>query len=692
MRTLSILTVTLLFTTTTTLSAQQNTIPELKGKTVREVFNELLPGMGAEDQGARRNPQQQWQNICFRAGTPGKEKLRLEACQVMIEKLGSKTPDPARIWLLKQLERIGRGESVEAVSAVLNDKNPLVRDGAVRCLANNPDPKATARLLAQLPKSKGQAKVALINALGYRADPSAVQTLVKELQANDSAVAQAAARALGKIATPGVAKHLADARGDAKGSLRLWICDAYLLCADRYLKAGQTKEAAAIYNDLYQTEKLRPIRLAALEGMIKTSGDQAGVLIFDILDSKDTGARNIALASVQTINTKALNDLTSRSAKLPEERQVRLLRVLASRGDKSQMPVALAAARSKNQTLQQAGLLALGRLGDASVVPMLLDTLFENSPLSGAARTSLQRLAAKGVNEKLITALKTDKDVNHKANLISLLEARRAAAALPVLLDEAMGEEASLRTRAMSALRQIAEPEDIPALIPALLKAKKGSERENAERTILTVSKRIVDEKERPEVILAAVNEKNKAALLPLLGGMGGEKTYQLARAALTSKSEELYDAGVVALCNWPDPSVSDDLLKLAKQARKPEQRNLAFTNLVRVNSLDSERPNEQKLETLKQAMKLAQNKEMRQFVLNGLSKVKHIETLRYVLPYLKDKELQQAACRTIVELAHSRTLRRPHQKEFIRALDQVIPICRNNGLIERAKKYKDDF
>jgi len=44
---------------------------------------------------------------------------------------GKLVPPPrrARIWLLKQLERIGREECVEAVAKMLDDQDPLVRDG-----------------------------------------------------------------------------------------------------------------------------------------------------------------------------------------------------------------------------------------------------------------------------------------------------------------------------------------------------------------------------------------------------------------------------------------------------------------------------------------------------------------------------------------------------------------------------------
>ena len=68
---------------------------------------------------------------------------------------------------------------------------------------------------------------------------------------------------------------------------------------------------------------------------------------------------------------------------------------------------------------------------------------------------------------------------------------------------------------------------------------------------------------------------------------------------------------------------------------------------------------------------------------------VRHIETLRYILPYLDQPMLAQAACKGVVELAHSRMLREPNRAEFAKALDRVIVLCKDKGLVDRAKQYK---
>src|ERR1700722_7436623 len=123
---------------TQTVSTAWSAPPDLKGKTLKQTFDDLLPNL------SKTEAQQQWQNICLQVGAPDNESLRQEACKLMAEKLDTKTAAAARIWLLKQPDRIGREECVEAAPHGLDDKDDQVRDAAVRCLANNPAARAAS--------------------------------------------------------------------------------------------------------------------------------------------------------------------------------------------------------------------------------------------------------------------------------------------------------------------------------------------------------------------------------------------------------------------------------------------------------------------------------------------------------------------------------------------------------------------
>ena len=155
-------------------------------------------------------------------------------------------------------------------------------------------PQATAKLLAKLATTKDNTKVGVLNALGYRGDKTATDEVAKELTSTEPAVAVAAARALGKFGTPEAAKALAAAQDKAKDEMRLAIGDAYLLCADKMLKEGNAKEATAIYKELSNPQQPRPVRMAALRGMLDSAGEKRAAIIAEMLAGNDRDVKTIA--------------------------------------------------------------------------------------------------------------------------------------------------------------------------------------------------------------------------------------------------------------------------------------------------------------------------------------------------------------------------------------------------------------
>jgi len=250
-------------------AAQDGPIDKAEFKTQLEGW---LPGMGGDDIGQRNGPQQSLQNVCFQAGAPGREADRATVCQVLAEALGTEMAPPARVWLLTQLQWIGREECVEAVAKSLDDGDAHVRDAARRALENNPAPGANAALAAKVKGASGSLRVGLINSLGSRGDEASVGTLTGLLRDRDGATVAAAANALGKITGSQAARALKDALRNAPDASKAPIADAYLRCADKLLAQGKKSEALAIYNELATDKSPKAIRLAALRGKLNAAG------------------------------------------------------------------------------------------------------------------------------------------------------------------------------------------------------------------------------------------------------------------------------------------------------------------------------------------------------------------------------------------------------------------------------------
>ena len=77
-------------------------------------------------------------------------------------------------------------------------------------------------------------------------------------------------------------------------------------------------------------------------------------------------------------------------------------------------------------------------------------------------------------------------------------------------------------------------------------------------------------------------------------------------------------DAAVRGLCNWPDATVADQLLELARSATRETQRIWALRGYARVVVLGDTLPPAEMTAGLQQAMQLATRLEDKQLILSG--------------------------------------------------------------------------
>ncbi len=184
----------------------------------------------------------------------------------LLSVLGSGAKRAGKQFVCRQLSIIGTDASVPVLAKMLTGEE--TSDMARYALERIPGPAATDALRAALPKAKGKPLVGIINSLGQRRDAKAVGNLKMLLDSPDETVATAAAAALGEIANDEATKALVGAKDRTKGKVRMRVLDSYLRCADKLAEAGKKAQALAIYTALQKRGMPKPIRTAALRGVI----------------------------------------------------------------------------------------------------------------------------------------------------------------------------------------------------------------------------------------------------------------------------------------------------------------------------------------------------------------------------------------------------------------------------------------
>lgn len=166
-----------------------------------------------------------------------------------------------------RLGELGAKVAIPLLATLLTDDhlNVYARSG----LEPMAGPEADDALRAALPKLKGNQLIGVINSLGKRRDAKAIPSLAKLLHSPEPETARAAAGALGSIGGPQSHKDLLAALPKTSGLVKLAVADGALVCAERYLADGKRAEALALYTTMSAPEIPKPMRLAAMNAIIR---------------------------------------------------------------------------------------------------------------------------------------------------------------------------------------------------------------------------------------------------------------------------------------------------------------------------------------------------------------------------------------------------------------------------------------
>jgi type 1 glutamine amidotransferase len=237
-----------------------------KGTDMAEL-QELLGKVKTYDWGQSRLALTEVSEIIKKAYGNKAELAKIEAALLGV--LDSDATRAGKQYICRELSIIGTEQSVPTLAKMLTGEE--TSDMARYALERIPGAAVDEALRRSLRNARGNARIGIINSLGQRRDKGAVRILSRILGRPNEQAATAAAAALGQIADSEAAEALAGAKNKAEGKLLSVVLDAYLKCADQMVADGNKVGAMAVYKELQAEGMPKPIRTAALTGMINAT-------------------------------------------------------------------------------------------------------------------------------------------------------------------------------------------------------------------------------------------------------------------------------------------------------------------------------------------------------------------------------------------------------------------------------------
>ena len=551
----------------------------------------------------------------------------------------------AKLFSCQLLRRIGTQESIPALEKCLKDQKlfDIARLGLERLSS----PKVDAVLLEELKKAEGVYRIGLISSIAQRRDENAVGEIEKSLKSTDPAMVELTIKALGRIGGKKATSALKDFTTDKKNVEPL-IFDSLLLCADKFLSAGEKDEALEIYKKFSAKEMPVVTRIAANHGLARALKQQeavemlVGLLKDENIEIREGATKEFIMGFQGTEMTEALvKQLPDVSA----DTQVLILKALASRKDTAAVESVMKISSSKEEKVQIAAIETLGVIGNASTVPHLAEFAGMGGAKGKAAEEAIVALRGDDVDPALKKEMSGDK-AGIRAAVVRVMIQRHTKDILASLFEYAKDPAVEVRKESIKGVNSLASGKEFAAVVGLLAAAKDGEEQRLAEMAVRDIGKKVQTPAECDEIfakILPTAPEFAKPSLMGMMSEFGGMKSCKAVEAELSAKDEKLSFAALETLAKWPDASPMNPLEELVKKENEGKIRETAlrgYLHALRLATL----PEKESVQKFHEALKLSKNRNEKILVIEAVSKRADVSSLDILEGYLSDPEIGKEA------------------------------------------------
>ncbi|HUG70294.1 MAG TPA: HEAT repeat domain-containing protein [Pirellulaceae bacterium] len=549
--------------------------------------------------------------------------------------------------------------AIHGSSAAVPDLAKLLPDAQLSSWARIaleaiPGEAAEEALLTATDSLEGILLVGTINSIGVRRYANAADSLITRLQDKDAEVASAAAVALGRIGNADAIKSLRDALTVAPVKVRSAVAEGCVLCAERLYAEGKAAEAAEIYDEVRQADVPKQRIIEATRGAILARNQEGIPLLLEQLQSTDKGLFQLALGTAREFPGGEIDKaLATELNRAVPERAALIIQAMADRPETVVLTAVLQAAGQGPKQVRLSAIDAIGRVGDASCLPALLEVALEADPdLSQSAKTALANLPSEKVDAQIAALLPNAKGSAYPL-LIELVGQRRIDA-VPELLNALDHADKTVRTAALSALGETVSLQRISVLIAQVVAPKHAEDAVVAQQALKAASIRMPDREACAAELAAAMQRSpatKKSILLEILGDVGGTKALQTLAVAAKSADPELQDTGSRLLGKWNSVDAAPVLLDLAKNAPAERYQVRAlrgYIGLARKFAM----PEQQRAAMCQQALDAARQPAEQKLVLDVLALHPSAEALALAIKTMRVPGLKEDATQATLVIA----------------------------------------
>ena len=572
--------------------------------------------------------------------------------QELLALLRSDAPKAEKAVACKKLAVYGGSQAVPDLARLLSDEQ--LASWARIALEAIPGSASDEALRNSLDSLDGKLLVGAINSVGVRRDAGAVDRLSGRLKAEDAEVASAAAVALGHIANDAATGTLRKTLPTAPVKIRSAVAEGLVLCAERLLEEGRSAEAIEIFDEVRKADVPKQRKLEATRGAILARKEKGIPLLIEQLHSPDKALFQLALSTARELPAGQVDEaLAAELGRTVPQRAALVVEAMADRKDGVVLPAVLKAANGGPKEVRLAAVAALGRVGDASCLPPLLQAALETDPdLVHAAKVALAELPAGAVDRDIVSRLGQAHGPMYPL-LIEVVGKRRIDA-VPALVKALGNDDKAVRSVALASLGETVSAKDLSVLVGQVVAPKHAEDATAALEALKAASVRMPDREACATELskaLAAAPAPAKKVLLEILAAVGGTKALAAVGGAAKSDDNDLKDVSSRLLGEWMTADAAPVLLDLAKTGSADKYQARALRGYVRI-ARQFVLPEDERIAMCKKALDACRTPAEEKLVLEVLKRYPSEAGLRLALKALQVPELKDDATQTALAIA----------------------------------------
>ncbi len=566
--------------------------------------------------------------------------------------LTGESPEADKAMACKRLAVYGSPEAAPELAKLLSNEH--LSSWARIALENIPGATVDEVLRTASESLQGRLLVGTLNSIGVRRDAAAVDVLKTRLQDKDSEVASAAAVALGRIGNASAAETLQQSLAKSPESVRSAIAEGLVLSAERFLAEGNAAEAIAIYDEVRKADVPAQRVVEATRGAIIARKLEGIPLLVEQLNSPKKELFNIALATARELSGREVDQaLAAELAKAQPERAALLVQAMADREGTVELAAILKAATTGDKLVRFSAINALGRVGDASCVPALLEIASDSDTvLAQNAKTALSELPDESISKEILSRLPsaTGKEL---VALIEVVGQRRIEAA-DQLIKALESSDENVRSAALTSLGATVPAEKLSVLISQVVAPKHKEDAETAQQALKAAAVRMPDREACAKQIAAAMDGKPveiQSVLLDILANVGGTNALAAVAGAGKSSDATLKDVSSRLLGDWMTIDAAPVLYDLSTtgQADKFQVRNIrGYIRIARQFAMAEP----ERIAMCQKAYEIAKAPAEKKLVLEVLKRYPNLENLKLAIKAAESSEVKDDAKAAAIAIA----------------------------------------